>query len=306
MDTKDDILDAEKKYIRRVMKLGLLERDEEQALAVAWRDHDDEQALHRLIMAYSRLVVSVAAKFKHYGLPFGDLIQEGHVGMMQAAGRFDVNRQVRFSTYSVWWIKAAIQDYILRNWSIVRTGTTSAHKALFFKLRHLRALIGEADGGVLTDEGRQKIAESIGVNLADVNHMEQRLSGGLSGADSSLNAPIHHDGLGHGDGIIAQDVLVDDRPTPEQSVAFAKDTQTLSKWLTEALEELSPREKIIILRRRLDEKAMTLDELGRNFGVSKERIRQLELRAMEKIKTSLQARVDDTAHLPYAVMPHLS
>lgn len=290
MDERNETLRSDNRYIRQIMKQDLLEREEEQNLAIAWRDHEDEKALHRLILAYSRLVVSIASKFRHYGLPLGDLIQEGSIGIMQAASRFDPSREVRFSTYSVWWIRASIQDYVLRNWSIVRTGTTSAHKSLFFKLRRLRALIGEADGGVLTDEGRQQIADTIGVNVNDVNHMEQR----LYGADNSLNAPV-----GEASENQAQDFLVDDRPTPEQSIATAKDAATLSSWLSEALEELSPREKMIIMRRRLDEDGATLDELGRDFGVSKERVRQLEARAMSKIKTNLESRVEFIDELPY-------
>ncbi len=290
MDDRNETLKSDNRYIRQIMKQSLLEREEEHQLALAWRDERDEKALHELVLAYSRLVISIASKFRHYGLPLGDLIQEGNIGIMQAAGRFDPDREVRFSTYSVWWIRASIQDYVLRNWSIVRTGTTSAHKSLFFKLRRLRAKIGEADGGVLTDEGRQQIADTIGVNITDVNHMEQR----LSGADSSLNAPV-----GETNENMAQDFIMDDRPTPEQSVGTSKDAATLSAWLAEALEELSPREKMIILRRRLDEDGATLDELGKDFGVSKERVRQLETRAMSKIRTNLEARIEDLNDLPF-------
>ena len=290
MDDRNETLKSDNRYIRQIMKQPLLEREEEHALALAWRDDHDEKALHELVLAYSRLVISIASKFRHYGLPLGDLIQEGNIGIMQAASRFDLDREVRFSTYSVWWIRASIQDYVLRNWSIVRTGTTSAHKSLFFKLRRLRAKIGEADGGILTDEGRQQIADTIGVNITDVNHMEQR----LSGADSSLNAPV-----GETNENSAQDFLVDDRPTPEHSVAMSKDASTLSAWLAEALEELSSREKMIILRRRLDEDGATLDELGKDFGVSKERVRQLEIRAMSKIRTNLESRIEDLGDLPF-------
>jgi len=290
MDDRNETLRADNRFIRRIMRQSLLERDDELKLAQAWRDDGDEKALHQLVLAYSRLVISIASKFRHYGLPLGDLIQEGNIGIMQAASRFDPDREVRFSTYSVWWIRASIQDYVLRNWSIVRTGTTSAHKSLFFKLRRLRARIGEAEGGVLTDEGRQQIADTIGVTLGDVTHMEQR----LSGADSSLNAP-----LGDQNEHAAQDFLVDDRPTPEQSVATSRDVATLSAWLAEALEDLSPREKLIIMRRRLEEDGATLDELGRDFGVSKERVRQLEARAMTKLRSNLEARVEDVNDLPY-------
>src|SRR5210317_455655 len=198
-----DAINYDNQFIRRVMREDLLERQEELELALAWRDDQDERALHRLVMAYSRLVVSVASKFRHYGLPVGDLIQEGNIGIMQAANRFDPDREVRFSTYSVWWIRASIQDYVLRNWSIVRTGTTSAHKSLFFKLRRLRARIGEADGGALTTDGREQIAESIGVSVNDVQHMEMR----MSGADASLNMMV-----GKNSDNSIQDFLVDDRP----------------------------------------------------------------------------------------------
>jgi len=285
-----DAINYDNQFIRRVMREDLLERQEELELALAWRDHQDERALHRLVMAYSRLVVSVASKFRHYGLPVGDLIQEGNIGIMQAANRFDPDREVRFSTYSVWWIRASIQDYVLRNWSIVRTGTTSAHKSLFFKLRRLRARIGEADGGALTTDGREQIAESIGVSVNDVQHMEMR----MSGADASLNMMV-----GENSDNSIQDFLVDDRPNPEQSAMMATDTVTLSAWLKDALEDLSDRERVIIQRRRLEEEGSTLEQLGFDFGVSKERIRQLEARAFNKIRDNLERRVADISDLPF-------
>ena len=289
MGHRDEILEADNRYIRNVMSEPLLERDDEAALAKAWREEGDEEAMHRLVLAYSRLVVSIASKYRRYGLPLGDLIQEGNVGIMQAAGRFDPGRKVRFSTYSVWWIRASIQDFILRNWSIVRTGTTSAHKSLFFNLRHLRARIGEADGGPLTDDGLQRIADTIGVRIKDVAHMEQR----ISGVDASLNAPV-----AEGSDSTPQDFIVDDRPDPEQSVATSHDAAVLSAWLAEAMSELSPREKMIITRRRLSEDGATLDELGRDFGVSKERVRQLETRAMMKIRENMVSRVDSLDDIP--------
>ena len=285
-----DAINYDNKFIRRVMREDLLERQEELELALAWRDHQDERALHRLVMAYSRLVVSVASKFRHYGLPVGDLIQEGNIGIMQAANRFDPDREVRFSTYSVWWIRASIQDYVLRNWSIVRTGTTSAHKSLFFKLRRLRARIGEADGGALTTDGREQIAESIGVSVNDVQHMEMR----MSGADASLNMMV-----GENSDNSIQDFLVDVRPNPEQSAMMATDAVTLSAWLKDALEDLSDRERVIIQRRRLEEEGSTLEQLGFDFGVSKERIRQLEARAFNKIRDNLERRVADISDLPF-------
>ncbi len=279
---------SDNRYIRNAMKQPLLEREHEVELAVAWRDNDDASAMHDLVMAYARLVVSAAAKYRHYGLPNGDLIQEGNIGLMQAAKRFDPDKGVRFSTYASWWIRASIQDYILRNWSIVRTGTTAAHKSLFFKLRRVRARIGEADGGPLSFEGRQKIAETIGVNVKDVEVMEQR----MSGPDASLNAPVAIDGEHE-----MQDFLACARPSPEQVVLELHDEKVLSNWLNQALQELSSRERMIILKRRLTEDGATLEELGHVLGVSKERVRQLEHRALKKLKKSLEEKHDKPLEL---------
>ncbi len=280
-------------YIRHTMRQPLLEREHEVELATKWREKGDDRAMHELVMAYARIVVSAASKYRYYGLSNGDLIQEGNVGLMQAAKRFDPDRGVRFSTYAAWWIRASIQDHILRNWSIVRTGTTAAHKALFFKLRRLRARIGEADGGPLSQEGRQKIAESIGVTVADVTVMEQR----LSGADGSLNASVSQESESE-----VQDFLADDRPDPEKVVIELHDGEVLSRWLNEALSELAPRERMIILKRRLQDEGATLEQLGGVLGVSKERVRQLEHRALKKLKKSLEAQ----SHSPLDLLPQIS
>ena len=256
---------SDNSYIRYTMQQPLLEREHEVELATKWRDEGDDRAMHELVMAYARIVVSAASRYRYYGLSNGDLIQEGNIGLMQAAKRFDPDRGVRFSTYAAWWIRASIQDHILRNWSIVRTGTTAAHKSLFFKLRRLRARIGEADGGPLSHEGRQKIAETIGVTVADVTVMEQR----LSGADGSLNAAVSQESESE-----AQDFLADDRPNPEQVVIELHDGEVLSRWLNDALSELSPRERLIIMKRRLQDDGATLEQLGGVLGVSKERVRQ--------------------------------
>jgi RNA polymerase sigma-32 factor len=270
---------SDNSYIRYTMQQPLLEREHEVELATKWRDEGDDRAMHELVMAYARIVVSAAARYRYYGLSNGDLIQEGNIGLMQAAKRFDPDRGVRFSTYAAWWIRASIQDHILRNWSIVRTGTTAAHKSLFFKLRRLRARIGEADGGPLSHEGRQKIAETIGVSVADVTVMEQR----LSGADGSLNAAVSQESESE-----AQDFLADDRPNPEQVVIELHDGEVLSRWLNDALSELSPRERLIIMKRRLQDEGATLEQLGGVLGVSKERVRQLEHRALKKLKRVLR------------------
>jgi RNA polymerase sigma-32 factor len=284
---------SDNSYIRYTMQQPLLEREHEVELATKWRDEGDDRAMHELVMAYARIVVSAASRYRYYGLSNGDLIQEGNIGLMQAAKRFDPDRGVRFSTYAAWWIRASIQDHILRNWSIVRTGTTAAHKSLFFKLRRLRARIGEADGGPLSHEGRQKIAESIGVTVADVTVMEKR----LSGADGSLNAAVSQESESE-----AQDFLADDRPNPEQVVIELHDGEVLSRWLNDALSELSSRERLIIMKRRLQDDGATLEQLGGVLGVSKERVRQLEHRALKKLKKSLE----EQSETPLDLLPQIS
>ncbi len=274
---------ANLQFIKASMKAPMLSREDEFALARRWREAGDTAALHRLVGAYTRLVVATAARFRNYGLPAGDLVQEGNVGLMQAAARFEPERDIRFSTYAAWWIRSAMQDYVLRNWSIVRTGTTSAHKSLFFNLRRLRARIEDASGQPMGDEGRRRIARELGVHLADVVTMEQRLSGG----DQSLNAPVGASGEDDW-----QDFLADARPSPEEVVIGLRDAGTRSKWLAEALSELSSRERAIIAGRRLSEEGATLEALGRELGVSKERVRQLEHRALEKLRLSMARRVD--------------
>jgi RNA polymerase sigma-32 factor len=218
----------------------------------------------------------------------GDLVQEGNVGLMQAAARFEPAREVRFSTYAAWWIRSAMQDYILRNWSIVRTGTTAAQKSLFFNLRRLRAKIDDVSGRPLSPEGKAKIARELRVDVSDVEAMEMR----LGAADQSLNAPV-------GDGAEDdwQDFLADTRPSPEEVVIGLRDNRTRSRWLADALAELSARERIIIHQRRLKDEGATLEQLGRELGVSKERVRQLEHRAMLKLRESMRRHIERPADL---------
>jgi RNA polymerase sigma-32 factor len=270
-----------REFIRESMSTALLSRERELWLARLWREEGDEAALHELVMAYMRLVISTAARFRNYGLPMSDLVQEGATGLMQAAARFEPEREVRFSTYAAWWIRSAMQDYILRNWSVVRTGTTAAQKALFFNLRRLRAKIGDGSGGPLDEAGRAFIASELSVHTDEVEAMEMRLAGG----DQSLNATISPTGEDEW-----QDFLADERPTPEETVMFARDSRTRSIWLAQALAELTDREQIIIKERRLRDDARTLEELGRDLGISKERVRQIEHRALEKLKVSLLER----------------
>jgi len=274
-------------YIKAAMRRPLLERSDEFALAERWRNQKDPKALHALINSYARLVISVAARFRNYGLPTGDLIQEGNVGLMQAAARFEPGREVRFSTYATWWIRSAMQDYVLRNWSIVRTGTTAAQKSLFFNMRRLRGKI-ENDGESLTDENRQWIADQLKVGLSDVKEMEIR----FAGADQSLNAPLRDSSDDE-----LQDFVADAAPNPEDVVIGLRDAQTRSRWLAEAISDLTPREQQIIRQRRLEDEGVTLESLGKEFGISKERVRQLEQRAMSKLRTAMMRRVENRRDL---------
>jgi len=281
-------LRANLKYIKASMREPLLEREDEFDLARRWRETNDEAALHRLVTAYTRLVVSTASRFRNYGLPAGDLVQEGNIGLMQAAAKFDPEREVRFSTYASWWIRSSIQDYILRNWSIVRTGTTAAQKTLFFNFRRMRAKIGDSPSGRLNDSGRERIARELRVKYTEVESMENRLSAG----DHSLNTPIADNSDDSW-----QDFLSDTRPTPEDVVTQQMDGEVRTHWINEALGELSPREQKIIRRRRLRDDGATLEELGRELGVSKERVRQLEHGALLKMRDSISRNIERPADL---------
>ena len=268
---------ANRRYVRQAMAAPLLEKNHEFDLAWRWREKGDVKALHELITSYLRLVVSIGARYRNYGLPMGDLVQEGNVGLMQAAQRFEPEREIRFSTYASWWIRSAIQDFILRNWSIVRTGTTAAHKTLFFNLRRLRAKIDRNDGR-LTAESREEIAQLLHVRVSDVEAMETR----LTDLDQSLNTPISAEGDGEW-----LDLLSDDRPLPEDAVQDAEDSARYHVWLKQAMNSLSEREAIIIRARRLEEDAATLATLGEQFGISKERVRQIEHQAMRKLRSAV-------------------
>lgn len=271
-------VDPDRAFMKTAMAVPLLEREEELELAIAWKDERDEQALHKLTTAYMRLVIAVAAKFKHYGLPFADLVQEGNIGLMQAAARFEPERGVRFSTYAAWWIRSSIQDYVLRNWSIVRTGTTAAQKSLFFNLRRLRALIRDTGSGALSPENRAYVAQALKVGEDDVDSMAAR----LSAVDRSLNAPFTEEGDGEW-----QDLLADERPDPEAAVMEERDTSRRKAWLADAMGRLSARERHIIAQRRLTEDSVTLEKLGEELGISKERVRQIEHQALIKLKKAL-------------------
>lgn len=275
---------ADLAYVRDVMSQPILSREKEQELAIAWRDQADEDALHDLTKAYSRLVVATATRFRHYGLPIGDLIQEGNVGLMQAAERFEPEREIRFSTYAKWWIRSHIQDYILRNWSIVRTGSTSAHKQLFFNLRRLRAQLASVTTEQMTLQDRAKIADTLSVSIKDVETMENR----LSAHDLSLSSSIGDDS--NDDWV---DTLVDQTPSPETEVLEGYDQAVRRHWLESSLRQLPIRERQIIQCRHLTDTPLTLEQIGEMMSISKERVRQLETRALRKMKHHLARNIHD-------------
>jgi RNA polymerase sigma-32 factor len=267
--------------IKLAMSAPYLEREEEQALAQAWKDNKDQEARNRIAMAHMRLVVSMAGRFRNFGLPLGDLVQEGYIGLLEAAARFEPERQVRFSTYASWWIRASIQDYVLRNWSIVRGGTSSAQKALFFNLRRLRARLARGDAHLTSEAMHQEIAAALGVSTADVRTMDAR----LSSSDISLQAPISSaEGESGGSRL---EFLTSDAPLPDEQAVDSIDGERRRHWLHSALGQLNEREMKIIRARRLTENGATLEELGILLGISKERVRQIEARAMEKLKAAL-------------------
>jgi RNA polymerase sigma-32 factor len=274
---------SNRRYISATMEAPLLERDHEADIARLWLEKRDTAALHELIESHARLVVRIAAGFRSSGLPLADLVQEGNIGLMEAADRFDPERNVRFSTYASWWIVAAIQNYILRNSSIVRAATTPKQRRLFFNLRRLRARNGANFDGRLTAADRVRLAEQLDVTVADVEKMEAH----LARPDQSLNATV-----GQEDSLEQQDLLADNGPTPEDIVIDVNRIEARSSYIKQALAKLSPRERDIIASRYLDDRRTTLAEIGEEYGVSKERIRQIEGRALQKLHAVLSEIVD--------------
>jgi RNA polymerase sigma-32 factor len=277
---------------RRAMGAEMLDAETELGLARAWRNDGDEKALHRLVNAYMRLAISMASRYRRYGAPMPDLIQEAGVGLMKAAEKFDPDRGVRFSTYAVWWIKASIQDYVMRNWSMVRTGSTSSQKALFFNLRRVRARLERqagANGEVLDGPRlREMIAEEVGVPLRDVEMMDAR----LSGADFSLNAQQAGE-----EGREWLETLEDDAPQAAETVTRDADLARVRGWLADALASLNARERMIIVERKLRDEPRTLESLGQELGLSKERIRQLEAQALGKLRKRLEGKTGTAAEM---------
>jgi RNA polymerase sigma-32 factor len=267
------------RYLEEIRRFPMLEPDEEYMLAKRWQEHADAEAAEKLITSHLRLVARIAMGYRGYGLPIGEIISEGNVGLMQAVKRFDPDRGFRLATYAMWWIRAAIQEYILRSWSLVKMGTTAAQKKLFFNLRRAKGQIQALEEGDLRPDQVKAIAKRLGVPEEDVISMNRRLAG-----DASLNAPVRAD-LDSGEW---QDWLVDDSPDQEEELIERDEMDHRRAFLESALETLNERERRIFEARRLSDEPMTLEDLSAEFGVSRERIRQIEVRAFEKVQKAVQ------------------
>ena len=266
-------------YLQQIRTFPMLEAGEEYMLAKAWVEHEDRASAHKMVTSHLRLVAKIAMGYRGYGLPVADLISEGNVGMMQAVKKFDPERGFRLATYAMWWIRAAIQEYVLRSWSLVKIGTTAAQKKLFFNLRRIKGRIQALDEGQLKPSQVEQIATELNVSEQDVMNMNGR----LAGADQSLNAPMRVDGEGEW-----QDWLVDDAPSQETIVAHKEEYTKRHDMLVKAMDTLNEREQAILTARKLDEPAKTLEELSKVYDVSRERIRQIEVRAFEKVQVAMQ------------------
>jgi RNA polymerase sigma-32 factor len=267
------------RYLDEIRRFPMLEPGEEYMLAKRWREHGDREAAHRLVTSHLRLVAKIAMGYRGYGLPIGEVVSEGNVGLMQAIKRFDPDKGFRLATYAMWWIRAAIQEYILRSWSLVKMGTTANQKKLFFNLRKAKGRISAPEEGDLRPDQVQQIATRLGVTEQDVVDMNRRLSG-----DVSLNAPLREEG----EGGEWQDWLVDDSASQESVLAAQQEGQNRLAALRDALGVLNPRERRIFEARRLADDPITLEELSTEFGVSRERVRQIEVRAFEKIQEAVR------------------
>ena len=278
------------RYLNDIKKFPMLEAQEEYTLAKDYAETGNKSAAHKLVTSHLRLVAKIAMGYRGYGLPVGEVISEGNIGLMRAVQKFDPERGFRLSTYAMWWIRAQIQEYILRSWSLVKIGTTAAQKKLFFNLRRLRGEINAIDGGAMSADQVSQIAERLGVESQDVIQMEGRLSG-----DQSLNAPLKagDDGAGFDGGGEWQDWLQDESDTPDVIVAENDERDVRRKILLSAMQGLNERERDILMARRLADPPKTLEELSQNYDVSRERIRQIEARAFEKLKKAMMSQAQD-------------
>ena len=267
------------RYLSDIRKFPMLKPDEEFILAKRWRENDDKEAAHKLVTSHLRLVAKIAMGYRGYGLPISEVVSEGNVGLMQAVKRFEPDKGFRLATYAMWWIRAAIQEYILRSWSLVRMGTTAAQKKLFFNLRKIKGQIDALEDGDLTHEHVAEVSRRLGVSEEEVVSMNRRLSG-----DSSLNAPVRNDSES-GEWM---DWLVDEEADPETMLGDNQELDQRREMLNDAMGRLNEREQRIFAMRRLSEEPMTLEQLSQEFGVSRERIRQIEVRAFEKVQKGVR------------------
>ncbi len=269
------------RYLSEIRKFPLLEKGQEFMLAKRWQEHQDSNAAEQMVTSHLRLVAKIAMGYRGYGLPMGEVISEGNVGLMQAVKKFDPDKGFRLATYAMWWIRAAIQEYILRSWSLVKLGTTAAQKKLFFNLRRLKGEIQALEDGDLRPENLREISTRLGVTEDEVTSMNRRMA---SGGDASLNAPIG----GMEDGGEWQDWLSDDKPGQAETFADKDEFSARMELLEEAMESLNDRERHIITERRLKDEPMTLEDLSVEYNVSRERIRQIEVRAFEKLQNAMR------------------
>ncbi len=269
------------RYLQEIRTFPMLEPDQEYMLAKRWREHGDTEAAHQLVTSHLRLVAKIAMGYRGYGLPVSELISEGNVGMMQAVKRFEPDRGFRLATYAMWWIRAAIQEYILHSWSLVKMGTTAAQKKLFFNLRKLKGQLQAIEEGDLSPENVKKIATELSVSEEDVVNMNRR----LAAPDHSLNSPLKIDGDGEW-----QDWLVDESDSQEIVLAERQELSKRRKLLSHAMKSLNARERHILTERRLKDEPTTLEDLSKEYGISRERVRQIEVRAFEKLQRAIKAQ----------------
>ncbi|HEV2264293.1 MAG TPA: RNA polymerase sigma factor RpoH [Stellaceae bacterium] len=272
------------RYLEEIRRFPMLAPEEEYMLAKRWREHGDKDAAHKLVTSHLRLVAKIAMGYRGYGLPLSELISEGNVGMMQAVKRFDPDRGFRLATYAMWWIRAAIQEYVLHSWSLVKMGTTAAQKKLFFNLRKIKGHLQAIEDGDLSPENVKRIAKELAVPESDVVNMNRR----LSAPDNSLNAPLRADGDGEW-----QDWLVDEGPTQETRLGDRQELGLRRDLLRAAMTHLTARERDILVERRLKDEPATLEDLSQRYGISRERVRQIEVRAFEKLQKAIKAKALD-------------
>jgi RNA polymerase sigma-32 factor len=272
------------RYLQEIRKFPMLGQEEEYMLARAWREHGDTEAAHKLVTSHLRLVAKIAMGYRGYGLPLGELISEGNIGMMQAVKRFDPEKGFRLATYAMWWIRASIQEYVLRSWSLVKMGTTAAQKKLFFNLRRVKGQIEAIEEGDLKPENVAEIARRLGVSEDEVVTMNRR----LTAPDSSLNAPLREESDSEW-----QDMLVDEEMDQEERLVERDEMSLRQQLLSDAMAVLNDREKHILTERRLKDEPATLEDLSQEYGISRERVRQIEVRAFEKLQKAMKNAMKD-------------